>query len=542
MHRSPRGITFLMEASMRMLGALGAFTLALIAGPILAHAQPRGDLRVVVANFGRELLDIALTTTQDLQYSGHIHDPLIAGDEQGQLTSARGLAETWSMSADARQMTIKVRQGVRWHDGRLLTSDDVVFTLGERLISPDATCTFCRFLRDGVERVEATDANTVVLTLKQPDVTFPSLLSSRDGDIRVLARHNYRRVDGGFEMIGSPIGTGPWRFASFERGVEMRLSANLDYWDPARVPEFAQLRIFPRAQASTRLAMVRANEADMAFIDPRQTTDARRAGLNIVMLNGATISTISFMGCWQSAMMCHRQEFREAIASAIDINTIVNRYYPDGSGRRVASSVWTEAALGFDPALQPYRFDPQRSRELLRAINYDGRPVKIWVVPTNSNPEAPEIMQLVDGYLRAAGFRTEVTPMEFGAFRPRYASDPQNFETRYAAHLYIDSPGARPMVIPNLAVSFISRSAGGIIQAYWNPPAMDEWFRRLRSITDLTELSSALREVNRLTYAEYAFVPLAARSVVAAAGPAIRSWSPGHFGLAWNLETVRRAN
>jgi hypothetical protein len=150
-------------------------------------------------------------------------------------------------------------------------------------------------------------------------------------------------------------------------------------------------------------------------------------------------------------------------------------------------------------------------------------------------------MQLVDGYLRAAGFRTEVTSLEFGAFRPRYANDPQNFETRYAAHLYVDSPGARPMVIPNLAVSFISRQAGGIIQAYWNPAKMDADYARLRGITDLRRLDVELRRINRETHAEYSFVTLAARAVVAAVGPRVRDWSPGNYGFAWNLETVTRA-
>jgi len=358
----------------------------------------------------------------------------------------------------------------------------------------------------------------------------------------MLARHNYRKSGEGFEMVGTPIGTGPWRFVSFERGVEMRLAANTDYWDKARIPQFETLRLLPRAQASTRLAMVRTGEADMAFIDPRQATDATRANLRLQKLDGASISVISFMGCWQKEMLCHQQKLREAVAHAIDVNTILKRYYPEGTGRPVASSIWTEPALGFDPELKPYAFDPARSRALLKEINYDGRPVKVWSVPTNSNPEAPEIMQLIEGYLRAVGFKTELTPLEFGAFRPRYANDPQNFETRYAAHLYVDSPAARPTVLSNLAVSFISRGAGGIVQAYWNPSKMDEAYAKVRKLTDLKQLDEALREINRFTYAEYSFVPIGAKAVVAAIGPRVKSWTPGNFGLAWNLETVIRAN
>jgi peptide/nickel transport system substrate-binding protein len=498
-------------------------------------------LTVVVTNFGREVLDIAQTTTQDLQYTSHVYDPLISGNAKGELTAERGLAESWAISRDAGTVTIKLRQGVSWHDGRPFTVDDVIFSLGERLIAPDATCTLCRSLRAGLAGIKATDASTVEITLKQPDPTFISILSSRDSDIRMLARHNYKKIDQGYELIGNPIGTGPWKFVSFERGVEMRLAANANYWDMARVPDFATLRLVPRAQATTRLSMVRSGEADMAFIDPRQATDAKRAGLRTLKLENSTIGTINFMGCWQTTILCHDLRLRKAIAHAIDMDAVVKRVYPEDTARRIANSIWTPAALGYDAALPVYKYDPAITKAILREIGYDGRPVKIWVVSTNSSPESPEIMQLVDGYLRAAGFKTEVTNLETGAFRPRYANEPQNFETRYAAHLYVDSPGARPMVLPNLGVSFVSHQAGGVFMAYWNPAKMDADFLKLKAITDVAELDQALRKLNRETYDEYAFVTIAARDVIAAVGPKIRSWSPGNYGYAWNLETVRRA-
>jgi hypothetical protein len=150
-------------------------------------------------------------------------------------------------------------------------------------------------------------------------------------------------------------------------------------------------------------------------------------------------------------------------------------------------------------------------------------------------------MQLFDGYLRAAGFKTEVTNLEFAAFAPRYSKSPQNFETRYAAHLYVNSPGARPMVLQNLGVSFVSHKAGGLFMGYWNPDWIDAEYARLKTITDLKQLDGELRTLNRRTYEDYAFVPIAARAFVAAVGPKVKSWSPGNYGYAWNLETVRRA-
>jgi ABC-type transport system substrate-binding protein len=520
---------------------IGGTIAAFWVGASAACAAPSGELTVVVANFGRELLDIALGTTQDLQYTSQPYDPLIGGSAKGELTSERGLATSWKVAPDAKTVTVALRSGVTWHDGKPFTADDVVFTLGERLVAPDANCTLCRSLRNALASIKATDALNVEITLKQPDPTFISILSSRDSDIRMLARHNYKRTDHGYELIGNPIGTGPWKFISFERGVGMHFAANTNYWDAARIPDFATMRLVPRAQASTRLSMVRSGEADMAFIDPRQATDAKRAGLRILKLENSTIGTINFMGCWQPDMLCHDTRFRKAVAHAIDINAIVRRVYPEDSARRIANSIWTPAALGYDASLAPYSYDPQLAKKLLAEIGYDGRPVKLWSVITNSSPESPEVMALVEGYLRAAGMKTELSNVETGAFRPHYVSTPQTFETRYAAHLYVDSPGARPMVLPNLGVTFISQKAGGVFQAYWNPERMDAEYAKLKAITDMDELDRALRKLNRETYDEYAFVTIAARDVIAAVGPRVKSWSPGNYGYAWNLETVKRA-
>jgi peptide/nickel transport system substrate-binding protein len=522
------------------LGACVA-ALSLAVASTNVWAQSDDELRVAVANFGREVLDLGLTSTQDLQYTGHINDPLISGDDKGQLSSARGLVTSWSMSPDAKTFTAKLRDGVRWHDGKPFTADDVVFTLGERDIAPDAVCSYCGYLRRNIEKVEAPDATTVVVHLKESDLTFPSVLSSRDGDIRMLARHNYKKTANGYELDGSLIGTGPWKFVSFERGVSMQLAANQDYWDKSRVPQFKTMKLIPRAQPSTRLAMVRSGEVDMAIVDPRQAPDVKKAGLKLLLLDGSSIGVLALLGCWQQEMLCHDKPIREAIASAIDIQTIVKKYYPEGTGIPLANAFWSEASLGYDPALKPYAYNPQHARDLLKSIKYDGKKVRLWSVQTNSSPESPEIIQLIDGYLRAAGFQTEITPMEIGAFRPRYANNPQNFETSYAAHLYIDAPGARPMVLPNLTISFISKAAGGVIQGYADLPAIDATYKKLRAITDLKELDKALLETNRETYASYNLIPIAARATVAAAGPRVGSWSPGRYGFAWNLETVTRA-
>ena len=502
--------------------------------------RPEGTITLVVPNFGRENLDRGLTTTVDLQYNGHLTEALIGTARNGDLTPERGLAESWEMSSDARSFTLRLRENVRWHDGQPFTADDVVFSLGERYRAKDAVCTFCGALKRVIQEVKALDAHTVQIALTGPDITFPALLSSRDGDIRMLARHNYRPKEGGVELAGNPIGTGPWKFVEFKRAVEIRYEANTDYWDAQRLPEFAVLRVLPRPEPSTRLSMVKTAEADMAFIDSAQAPEALKAGLRLLQMKGPTISVLSFLGCWQEQMWCHKTEFRKAMVLAIDMKTIVKRLFPEGTGGQIPTAIWTEIALGYDPALPLYSYDAAEARRILKDIGYDGKPVKIWVAPLAPSPETPEIMELVQGYLEAAGFKTELTPIEFGAFRPRYASKPQKFETTYAAHLHVNVPFARPWVMENLQVSWISQEFGGLLQGYWNLPKIDAEFKRLSQIADLKVLDAELRKLNRETYAEYPFYPVVARNWVFAVGPSIADWSPGDYGLAFHLETLQK--
>ncbi|MBI4183599.1 MAG: ABC transporter substrate-binding protein [Proteobacteria bacterium] len=504
-------------------------------------AQPAGELTVVVPTFGKEQLDVGLTSTQELQFNSHPYDALIGATAAGELAPERGLAESWQMNAAATELTVKLRRNVRWHDGKPFTAADVVFNFGERFRAKDATCTFCGSLKTDVKEVKALDDYTVRFTLSGTNPTFPATLSGRDTNFRLMAPQSFKKTDEGYQLAGNPIGTGPWKFVSFQRGVEARFAANTDYWDKARIPEFATMRLVPRTQPATRLAMVRAGEADFAFIDLRQAPEARSLGLKLFASKGATITILSFLGCWQENIWCHNTLFRKAMVHAIDMEAIFGRAFPEGTGHRVANSVWIPVAYGYDPKLPFYDFDPEAARQLLKEIGYDGTPVKIWVAPTNSSPETPEIMQLVDGYLRAAGFKTEVTPLEFGAFRPRYAQPPQNFPANYAAHLHVNAAGARPDVIHNLTISWISQKQGGLIQGYWDLAKIDAEYRRLHQIASLETLRRELLKLNQETWGEYPFFTIAARNVVAVAGKRVAGWTPTDYGFAWHFETIRQA-
>jgi peptide/nickel transport system substrate-binding protein len=505
---------------------------------------PEGTLTVGYHSFAKEILDPGLGTTTGVMYDGHMFDYLIGAAPNGELTADRGLATDWRMSTDGSTWTIRLRPKVQWHDGRPFTADDVVFTLGQRYLAKDAVCTFCGSLKRAVQEVKALDPLTVEIRLKHPDITFFALLSSRDGDLRMLPKHGYRPKGDGFEQLQPPIGTGPWKFVERTIGDSITYAANLEYWDAQRLPTFARLRVLLRPEAATRLAMVRSGEADMATIDPGQARAAKAAGLRLLGPKSVQLPLLAFHVSFDPQFLTNRMEFRKTLALAIDMDAIMKRIYVGAEEfvtRANNTASWSPIALGYDPTLQPYPYDPQEARRLLKAVGYDGRPLKVWSFPAGIMSEAPEVLELVAGFWEAIGIKVELTPIEFAAFRPRYVSEPHKFEGGYAGHIAIDGPFPRPTMISNLVVAFASHRAGGILQEFHDLALLDAQLDKFAKILDLKDLDAALRELNRRMYAEYSTYPLVYRDLIFAAGPRVAGWSPANYGVAWYFETVKRA-
>lgn len=169
------------------------------------------------------------------------------------------LAESWTWSSDARRITFKLRQGVKWHDGKPFTAKDV-------------GCTFDLLLgkaKDGlrlnprqvwyhnIENVKANGDHEVTIELKEPQPSFLVMLSS--GYTPIYPCHVSPR-----DMRSKPIGTGPFRFVEFRRNEVIRLARNPDYWKPGR-PYLDGIEVRIIASRSTRILAFVAGEFDMTY-------------------------------------------------------------------------------------------------------------------------------------------------------------------------------------------------------------------------------------------------------------------------------------
>lgn len=136
------------------------------------------------------------------------------------------LAESWSISEDAKTYTFKLRKGVTWHDGKPFTSADVLFSI-EMLKQTHARA---RNNLVQVDKVEAPDDYTVVFTLKQPFGPFLGIFEV--GSMPMVPKHLYEGTDWKTNPYNNaPVGTGPFMFKEWQKGSFIRLVKNPNYYE-----------------------------------------------------------------------------------------------------------------------------------------------------------------------------------------------------------------------------------------------------------------------------------------------------------------------
>ena len=171
---------------------------------------------------------------------------LLVMEKPGMLTSPEysdvlpDLAESWEWSPDGLQLTMKIRDGVKWHNkapvsGRALDVDDILFSWQRFEAKAQGRANLANSVNPNapVVNVEATDANTVVFTLKDPVVYFLSMLTpNQTGSFQMFPKE----ADTGYDPRQNLIGTGPFVMANYQSSQSMTFEKNPDYWDIANTP------------------------------------------------------------------------------------------------------------------------------------------------------------------------------------------------------------------------------------------------------------------------------------------------------------------
>ena len=349
------------------------------------------------------------TDAQSQHLDGLIFDSLLAHDAQMNIVA--DLAERWE-ARDPLTYVFHLRQGVKFHDGRPLTSADVKFTFDSILDGTVKTPKRGAFRM--VTAVEAPDDSTVVFHLREPYASF--LWNLTKPGVGIVPRGS------GPEIAQRPIGTGPFRFVDAVTDQEIVLQRNPSYFGDAGEAagvrgnvERVRFRIVP--DALVRALELRKGSADVAInsLSPDMVvTLAKERGIVADEQPGTTIAYIGFN--LEDPVLSHR-EVRQALAYATDRPTLI-KYLMRGQAR-AASSLLPPNHWAYDPDVPHYDFDPARAEQLLDAAGFkrgaDG--VRFRLEFKTSTEEYSRLLSeaIADEWQRV-GVAVELRPLEFATF------------------------------------------------------------------------------------------------------------------------------
>jgi oligopeptide transport system substrate-binding protein len=340
-----------------------------------------------------------------------IFDGLVSFDQTLAITPS--LAQFWRASRDGLTWTFALRKGVHFHHGREVTADDVVYSL-TRLLDPRLKSgaadlftnirgapEFRRGEASGVSGLRAVDSHTVQVSLTETTVPFVSLLAV--GQAKIVPRDLAERDPAGFGL--KPVGTGPFRFERWERGREIVLAANPDYFDgPPRLSRLIY-RIFPGGQLDR--VYEEFVKGDLEDTQP-PTQNYRRAiaGSGHVYVRRPMFS-VRFYGFNTQIKPLDDRRVRQAVVAAIDRKAIIDGIH---LGKHTAARVIVPpGTLGFNPGLAAPDYDPGRARTLLAEAGYPGGrglpKIEIWSGVTNAAIQHEH--ELIRRELGAVGIQAE---------------------------------------------------------------------------------------------------------------------------------------
>ncbi|RBY93998.1 ABC transporter substrate-binding protein [Blastococcus sp. TBT05-19] len=365
----------------------------------------------------------------------------LLGNELGGTDPVPELATDWEVSEDGLEYTFSLQEGVKFHDGTDFNADAVCFNFDrwynfEGLATSPSASYYYQAVFGGFastpdtpsiyESCEAPDENTAVINLTQVTSKFPSALALPSFSIQsptALEEYDADNLSGSEDSLTyseyameHPVGTGPFKFDSWDRGNgEVTIVRNDDYWgEKAKLDEVIFRTI---SDGNTRRQELQAGSIDgYDFVAPADYDSLEGEGAQVLVrdpfnilylgMNGGNVPDSGANPALKDVRV------RQAIAHAIDRETIVNSLLPDGA--EAATQFMPPTVDGWADDVTTYEYDVEKAKSLLAEAGATGTTLRFFYPTDVSRPYLPDpaaMFQVISQNLTDAGFTVQPTAL-----------------------------------------------------------------------------------------------------------------------------------
>jgi peptide/nickel transport system substrate-binding protein len=437
-------------------------------------------LNPILATTDMENVVLALVERNLLDYDEH-------------LDLVPGLADSVTVSPDARSYTVRLREGARWEDGSPVTSDDVAYTL-RTLADPKTPALSRKSFWEGLERVDVVDARTARVVFRTP---YSGRIHAFN--VGLLPATEYRGTDVASNPRNRrPLANGPYRLAAWEAG-RLELVRNTQYFGPKAGPERVVFRVVPEsapafeALLSGELHEMRLSSEQKKRLDGASPPAAARAIVFDELM-------YTYIGWNNSNPLFASPKVRRALTMLIDRETIARTLY--GGLAKPAAGPVPPGLFTFDPELRPWPYDPEAAGALLDEAGFrkgaDGvrargkERLSFTLLLGAGSDLQRQITEVIQQSYRKAGIEMAIRPLEWAAFASKV--DAGDFEASILALSLDPNPDLYPFWHSS------QKAPNGWNTVGYRNPAADAVMDEIRVTFDREKTLALYKELQRLIH------------------------------------------
>ncbi len=331
--------------------------------------------------------------TEAVMYN--VFEGLVFYNDKGELIPQ--LAESYEISEDGLVYTFKLRDDVLFHNGEKMDADDVIYSLGKLSGLIDGEALLSEF--ELVETLGKIDEHTVAVHLKEKNAAFLAAC------VEPILPENYT------EQAQKPIGTGPFKFVSYEPAQKVVLTKNEEYYDDNRRAKIDGAEFYIMTQPTAIINALLTGQLDFAGVDPKSVAQFDGTGFKI---ESSPQNMVQLMAMNNGVEPFDKPEVRQAISYALNREQIVAAV-ANGYGTVLTSNMSPMMTEYYNDELNPYNQDLVKAKSLLTKAGYPNGFDTSITVPSNYQFHV-DTAQVVVNQLAQIGIQAEIKQVEWGVW------------------------------------------------------------------------------------------------------------------------------